>query len=210
MAKKILILGRSGTGKSTAIRTLEPTETFIIKCTEKELPFKNSSKLYNKEQKNCYTINNISTVLAALKKINENKKIKAVVLDDFHYLMTYEYKAKADEIGFKKFEDIAFGIMNIFETIDNLRDNLIVYVISHTQTDQFGEISTKTIGKFLDDKLVIEGLFTTVLLSTSASNEYKFITNGLVPAKSPIDMFSEQYIPNDLQLINAIIEEFYN
>lgn len=210
MAKKILILGRSGTGKSTAIRTLEPTETFIIKCTEKELPFKNSSKLYNKENKNCYTTNNISTVLAALKKINENKKIKTVVLDDFNYLMTYEYKAKADEIGFKKFEDIAFGIMNIFETIDNLRDDLIVYVISHTQTDQFGETSTKTIGKFLDDKLVIEGLFTTVLLSTSASNEYKFITNGLVPAKSPVDMFSEQYIANDLQLINTTIETFYN
>lgn len=124
--------------------------------------------------------------------------------------MTYEYKAKADEIGFKKFEDIAFGIMNIFETIDNLRDDLIVYIISHTQTDQFGEISTKTIGKFLDDKLVIEGLFTTVLLSTSASNEYKFITNGIVPAKSPIDMFSEQYIANDLQLINTTIETFYN
>lgn len=210
MAKKILILGRSGTGKSTAIRNLDPSETFIIKCTEKELPFKNSSKLYNKENKNCYTTNNISTVLAALKKINENKKIKTVVLDDFNYLMTYEYKAKADEIGFKKFEDIAFGIMNIFETIDNLRDDLIVYVISHTQTDQFGEISTKTIGKFLDDKLVIEGLFTTVLLSTSASNEYRFVTNGLVPAKSPINMFSEQYIANDLQLINTTIETFYN
>ena len=210
MARKVLILGSSGTGKSTSIRNLNPDETFIIKVVEKQLPFKKSETLYNAEKKNIFTTQKINSILGALGKIENNPKIKTLIIDDFNYLLTFGYKEKAAEKGFQKFETLAFGIIDIFEKIDIMRKDLIVYIIAHTQKDQDGKLSMKTIGKFLDEKLVVEGLFSMVLLALGSENDYKFIVNGIDPAKTPIEMFETDEIENDLTIINKAITEYFN
>lgn len=210
MARKVLILGSSGTGKSTSIRNLNPDETFIIKVVEKQLPFKKSETLYNAEKKNIFTTQKINSILGALGKIENNPKIKTLIIDDFNYLLTFGYKEKAAEKGFQKFETLAFGIIDIFEKIDIMRKDLIVYIIAHTQKDQDGKLSMKTIGKFLDEKLVVEGLFSMVLLALGSENDYKFIVNGIDPAKTPMEMFETDEIENDLTIINKAITEYFN
>lgn len=209
MARKVLILGNSGTGKSTSIQNLNEKETFIIQCVKKGLPFRNSSKKYCKENKNIFTSPNLTQVLNALKKINENKEIKTIIIDDFNYLMTYGYKERAREIGYQKFETIAFLVVDILDQIDAMRDDIIVYITAHTQESNSGKISTKTIGKFLDEKLCIEGKFDMVLLALGTENKYQFTVNGLDPAKTPIGMFEKNEIENDLVLINETIKKYY-
>ena len=210
MAQKVLILGNSGTGKSTSIRNLNPEETFVIKCVEKPLPFKKSEKLYCAEKKNTFTASNISKVLGALERINGNTNIKTLVIDDFNYLLTFGYKDSAKENGFAKFERLAFGIIDIFNKIDSMRNDLIVYVMAHTQKDNEGKISMKTIGRFLDEKLVVEGLFSIVFLALGADSDYKFTVNGVDPAKSPMEMFETNEVENDLTIINKAINEYFN
>lgn len=209
MANKILCLGDSGTGKSSSIRNLKSEETFVIQVVEKDLPFKGSRKAYSKENKNIFHTKSSTGIIKALEKIDQMKNIKTVVIDDFNYCMTYGYKDRAKDKGYEKFETLAFGIIDIFEKVDILREDLNVYFMAHTQESE-GNIKTKTIGKFLDEKLCIEGLFTIVTLSKGAENEYRFIVNGVNPAKSPFDMFESQEIDNDLTFINKKIEEFYN
>ncbi|MHD0316496.1 AAA family ATPase [Fusobacterium sp. THCT1E2] len=210
MAQKVLILGSSGTGKSTSIRNLNPDETFIIKAVEKQLPFKKSETLYNSENKNIFTTQKINSVLSMLDRIEKNSKVKTLIIDDFNYLLTFGYKEKAVEKGYQKFETLAFGIIDIFSKIDTMRNDLIVYVMAHTQKDQDGKLSMKTIGKFLDDKVVIEGLFSMVILALGSEGDYKFKVNGIDPAKTPIEMFETDEIENDLTLINKAIKEYFN
>lgn len=210
MAHKVLILGSSGAGKSTSIRNLNPDETFIIKAVEKQLPFKKSETLYNSENKNIFTTQKINSVLSMLDRIEKNSKVKTLIIDDFNYLLTFGYKEKAVEKGYQKFETLAFGIIDIFSKIDTMRNDLIVYVMAHTQKDQDGKLSMKTIGKFLDDKVVIEGLFSMVILALGSEGDYKFKVNGIDPAKTPMEMFETDEIENDLTLINKTIKEYFN
>lgn len=210
MAQKVLILGGSGTGKSTSIRNLKPEETFVIKCVEKPLPFKGSEKLYNSQNKNTFTSSNMLKVYSALDRIEKNEKIKTLIIDDFNYLLTFGYKDSAKENGYTKFERLAFNTIDILQKIDSMRNDLVVYVMAHTQKDSDGKVSMKTIGKFLDEKVVIEGLFSIVILALGSETDYKFTVNGIDPAKSPMEMFDTSEISNDLNLINKAITEYFN
>jgi len=209
MANKILILGSSGSGKSSSIKNLDHKETFIIKCLEKDLPFKNSRKKYCIEEKNIFVKNNPASIIKMLGKINLKEEVKTVIIDDSNYIMTYEYKRKAGEKGYGKFETMAFDFMDILDFVDSMRPNINVYFMAHTEKDHEGEKSFKSIGKFLSEKLVIEGLFTIVLLANGMIDDYKFTTNGVIPAKTPFEMFSENLIDNDLAVINETIKEYY-
>jgi len=210
MAKKILILGDSGAGKSTAIRNLDPASTYIIQGTPKELPFKGSSKNYNKEKRNLRAPQTIKNINGILKGINEKgPHIKTIVIDDFNYFMNFDYFERIFEKGYDKYNEIAKDVRDVFNTIDSLRDDLIVYVMAHIQRNEEGIISTKTVGKLLDNLLVIEGLFTIVFLAFGAKFDYKFKTGGIVPAKAPVGMFENNEVENDLALINKIIKEYY-
>lgn len=229
MSKSILIIGESGSGKSTSIENLNPKETFIIKVTDKDLPFKGwkskySTFVYNESTNtstgNLYISHSATSVVKILNHIsNTRKDITNIIIDDVQYIMSFEYMAKAKETGYAKFTEIAKNMFDVITNTSKLRDDLFVFLLAHSEmiSDAEGnsKIKMKTIGKLLDDKITLEGLFTIVLLTTVEPTKdgaiYQFITNtdGRTTAKSPKGMF-DMKIPNDLELVKNKIIEYNN
>jgi hypothetical protein len=118
--------------------------------------------------------------------------------------------SRSSENGYQKFTDIAKGVWNVLNTSSSLRDNVRVYIMAHTVTDDFGNVRMKTVGKMVDQTLVPEGYFTTVLRSLTINGTHVFSTqtNGQDCCKSPIGMFDDKLIDNDLELVDARICEF--
>ena len=220
MAKFVGIVGESGTGKSTSIRELDPKSTYIINVAGKELPFKGSSKLYNTENKNYYEPTSALDALAKLKVVSEKAlHVKDIILDDSNYLMSFNLINKALETGFTKFSIMAKDLLALVQDSKKLRDDLIIYYFTHSEPvfdgDDIVSYKMKTSGKAIDSQIVLEGLFTIVLYTLVETKgdkvTYQFLTNktGKFPAKSPADMFKENKIPNDLQLVSSTIREYY-
>lgn len=226
MANLFMLVGDTGTGKSTSIATLNPKETFIVNCANKQLPFKGSEKTYNSEAKNIFYTPNAATILSALSKINDEKKeIKNVIIDDAGFIMTELYFAKVNETGFSKFTEIAKQFQSILSYCKSLRSNLNVVIVMHEEDEMSNSIKVKkkpkTIGNLLDSQysplsIVSIALFSTVIYSTDGNASYKFITNrtihnGIeVPAKSPQGMFPDLLIDNDLNYVFNKASEYYN
>jgi hypothetical protein len=220
-SKLIAIVGPSGTGKSTSIRSLNPKETFIINVARKELPFRGAEKLYNTESKNYMEVDDIPQITALLGTINEKAPhIKNIVLDDAIYSMSFLMMKKANEVGFSKFTNLAKDVTNMLTTARKLRNNLKIFYITHSETiEDDGRIvgqKIKTIGKALDNQIVLEGLFTIALYThvdedKNGMTTYNFVTNRYrnYPAKSPMDMFADTLIPNDLQYVCAAVDAYY-
>jgi hypothetical protein len=226
MASKLIgIVGATGTGKSTAIKHLDPKETYIINVAKKELPFKGAEKLYNEASKNYAEIDRVSGddgVIAKLLKISKNAPhIKNIVIEDSNYLMGFTMLEKADVTGFSKFTVMAKEMVELFRTARRLRDDLKVFYFSHPETiEDGGEIvgyKIKTAGKLIDNQIVLEGLLTVCLYTyveeaKDGSADYYFLTNRFrkYPAKSPDGMFTEVKIPNNLQVVVDNIDAYYN
>lgn len=226
MANKILILGESGQGKSTSVESLNPEETFLINVIGKRLPFKGwKSKYQNYDTKtqkgnvlSTYNHDHITKCIEAIGKTMPH--IKNIVVDDSQYIMSYEYMDRATETGFTKFTEIAKHMLDVFKAPDSLRDDLTVFYLAHTEdvsANGFTKTKIKTIGKLLDEKITVEGLFTVVLLAVSFKEQdgvmaYRFVTknNGTTTVKSPAGMFKEAMIPNDLQYVLDKINEYDN
>lgn len=223
MANLLAIVGNSGSGKSTAIRTLNPEETFIINVASKPLPFKGWKSKYQTWNKNNPTGNFINTSnveqISRLLEYIETKRpeIKNVILDDSQYLMAFEAMDRAKEKGFEKFTEIAQKFYGILKASINMRDDLNVIVSCHAENvgDGLNPIyKIKTIGKMIDNVITVEGLFTYVLFthieSSEDGNKYYFITqsDGTTTAKTPLDCFDSKLIPNDLQYVIDKINEF--
>lgn len=208
MGRPILIMGRSGSGKSASLRNV--TSKFaLFNVTKKPLPFK--------KNENILTVNtdDYTQIKMGLSSAYE-KGVKSAVIDDAGYLLTGKFMAghrgKAGSAQFDLYNEIADNFYSLIRFIyDNLPDDMNVYVIMHTEKNDFGESKPKTIGKLLDDKVCVEGMFTIVLHALKVDNKYVFATqtDGLDVTKSPIDMFSEIYIDNDLQLVDNSIREYY-
>ena len=211
MAETILILGDSGSGKSTSLRNLNHEETFIFRVVDKSLPFKGWKSKYNKENKNLFTTHNYVTLEQSLLKVNEKTEIKDIIIDDCQYLMSFEYMLRAKETGFNKFTEIAQKFHSLIMLCKGLREDLNVYFMSHTEETNTGKIQMKTIGKMLQDTITLEGLFTIVLLSKVEKEGYFFITHndGYSTVKSPFGMFEEDKIPNDLKVVKEAINSYY-
>ena len=227
MAQSILIIADSGTGKSTAIRHLNPDETFIINVANKPLPFKGWKGMYTPITKdnpkgNLASSSSTPGVIKAILHVNEKMPhIKTLVVDDWQYMSSFEYFDRANEKGYEKFTQIAANLAQVAKLPKDLRDDLTVFYFSHPDTiEDSGEIigyKMKTSGKLIDSQINLEGLFTVVLYTNVEENKdgtvnYEFVTNRYkkIPAKSPDGMFAETKIPNNLQLVVETLNEYYN
>ena len=222
MASKLIgILGNTGTGKSTAIKHLNPQETYVVNVSKKELPFRGSEKLYNTENRNYKEVDDIIEITRLLKTISEKAPhIKHIVIEDSNYAMAFRMADKATETGYSKFTMLGKDMIDFFKECRKLRDDLIIFYISHIETiEDAGEIvgyKIKTSGKMLDNQIVLEGLFSICLYTyveekKDGNCEYSFLTNRYkkFPAKSPAEMFDTVMIPNNLQLVVDKVNEYY-
>ena len=223
MASKLIgIVGATGTGKSTAIKHLNPEETYIINVAKKELPFKGSEKLYNAEKRNYKDVDDATDITRLLKTISEKAPhIKNIVIEDSNYIMGFNIVSKADQVGFTKFSLMAKDMVELMREARKLRDDIKVFYLSHPETiEDGGEIvgyKIKTAGKMIDNQVLLEGLLTVCLYTYVEENKdgtcsYNFVTNRYkkMPAKSPDGMFDEIKIPNNLQYVCDKLDEYYN
>jgi len=217
MSNTILIIGESGSGKSSSIRNLNPEETIIINVLNKPLPFKGYKKKYSSTPSETRMANYFSTddykkIRDCISRVNAKKEVKNLIIDDFQYIMANQFMRKAMERGFDKFTEIGQNAWQIIKDLTECREDLNCFVISHSDVDNNGKAKCKTIGKMLDDKICLEGMFTVVLHALTSENKYKFLTqnDGVHIAKSPMGMFKDKFIDNDLMEINKSIDEYFN
>ena len=200
MGIPVLILGESGSGKSTSLRNFEPDEVGIFNVASKPLPFrKKIPKL------DAATYQTIMTVLS-------KPKLKKYVIDDSQYLMAFEMFDRAKESGYGKFTDVALAFRNLLQfVIAKTPPDVIVYFLHHTEQTETGKIKAKTSGKMLDNQLTLEGLFSIVLMAKTDGNRYCFETqsDGYTTCKSPMEMFDKE-IDNDLKMVDETIREYWN
>lgn len=210
MSTAVLILGESGTGKSTSLRNLDPAKTLLIQSIPKPLPFKAKGWKARASLKDPGNI--IQTDDAILmEKLLRTSPHDVVVVDDFQYVMANEYMRRTAETGYQKFTDIGKNAWNVLTAATQLAPQRRVYILAHTATDDTGRTRIKTIGKMLDEKITLEGMVTIVLRTSVRDGQYTFSTqnDGSDTVKSPLGMFSERFIPNDLAAVDAAIVDYY-
>ncbi len=213
MSNLIVVLGESGTGKSTSIRNLNPKETYVINVLNKPLPFRGYKKIYNEDNLNYLESDDYRKINQFLIAINERREdIKTIIIDDFSFLMNNEFMKRCREKSFDKFVEMASNMFNIMETCKTFRQDLFCFIMCHTEKDHAGIIKPKTVGKMTSDYVGISERVSIVLHSQIIDRQYKFLTqhDGTFGAKSPIDMFQDMYIDNDLAIIRETISEYYN
>lgn len=210
MSYACLVLGESGTGKTCSLRNLDPKNTLLIQPVRKPLPFRSTGW---KEIKAKGDGNNILVCSNPQAIINcmHASPFDVIVVDDWQYILASMYMAARNVKGFDKFTEIGGAGFDIAKAASELGENKRVYVLAHTTSDEFGNTRIKTLGKLLDDKIVVEGMFTTVLRTHVENGRYLFSTqnSGSDTVKSPMGMFSEQYIENDLAAIDRVICDYY-
>lgn len=203
MGVLVYILGRSGTGKSFSMRNFDKGKLGVINVQGKILPFKGSGK---------FEIINTDDSAKIVKGIEDlSKKYHSIVVDDFQYVMANEFMRRAAERGYDKFTEIARHAWDIADCVRMLPNDVIVYVMCHTDSDQDGFEKLKTIGKLLDEKIVLEGMSTIVLKTAVSDGQYMFLTqnNGKDTVKSPEGMFPAYAIDNDLNYVDQKIRSYY-
>lgn len=224
MADSVLIIGRTGSGKSTAIETLDPQTTFIINVAGKPLPFKGSKKLYTPFTSDGKGGNIVSTakaehILKVMDIVDKDlKHIKTLVLEDFQYMSAFDYMNRSEQTGYQKFNIIAKNIYLAITKPKDMRDDLTVVFFNHEDenTDESGKVTikAKTVGRLIDNMLSLEGLFTVVLYSTTKKSKegiqylFETQTDGRTTAKSPRGMFTDVAIPNDLEFVCKSIKAY--
>lgn len=196
----ILLIGQSGSGKSTSMRNFTKDEIAVVNVLGKPLPFKSdikAPKLDNYEQ--------------ILKAIAGTKK-KTIVIDDANYLITNEFMGKSSVKGFDKYNEMGNNFFNLINGIKNIEGGKSVYLIMHEDTDENGNIKPKTIGKLLDDKVNIQGMFTICIRSMYDNGNYIFRlkTNGQDCVKTPFGMFDKETMENDLKEFDKVVRDYYD
>lgn len=227
MAQGILVIAESGAGKSTSIENLDPKETFIINVANKPLPFKGWKKKYvlwskDNPSGNLYTGSTAQQIEACLGYVNSKRpEIKTIVVDDFQYMSSFEFFDRSDEKGYEKFTQIGANLARIARMPKDLRDDLTIIFLTHAEesTDLEGKrkFKAKTIGRMVDEKLSLEGLFSIVLfgkVKKDKDGNIRFIfetqNNGENTCKSPKGMFPDFEIPNDLAYVKQAIQDYEN
>lgn len=199
MGVSVLILGYSGSGKSTSLRNFEEGEVGIFNVAGKPLPFRKKLPVANRA--------GYSTIMQALPR----GKMRAYVIDDANYLMAFQNFAMARQSGYGKFTEMAVNFEQLLEAANATDDDTIVYFMMHPDTDETGRLKPKSIGKMLDTQLTIEGMFPIVLLAERDEQGFCFITqsDGTTPVKAPMGMFEQARIDNDLKAVDSTIREYW-
>lgn len=210
MSLSIMVLGESGTGKSTSLRNMDPAKTLLIQSIRKPLPFRSQDWkpiIPGTQAGNIFVTDQFDRIMNIMTKTQR----EIIVIDDFQYILANEFMRRAQEKGFEKFTEIGRHAWEILSLAGQLADNKRVYILSHTENDQYGNTKCKTIGKMLDEKITIEGMFTIVLRTLVNDGLYRFSTqnNGSDTVKSPMGMFQDALIDNDLESVDNAICEYY-
>lgn len=208
-------MGESGSGKTTSMRNLDPKTTFYIDCDKKGLSWKGWRNQYNEKAKNYFRTNMVGTVATLLDKINKQdnmKHIKVVVIDTLNGLMVADEMRRSKEKGFDKWVDLAQCIWDLVDNSLEMRENLTIIFVCHSQTqkedDGYTFTRIKTSGKKLD-KLSIESKLTTVLHAVCEGGEYKFwVHANNSTAKTPLGAFEEDQVENDIVKVLEVLKEY--
>lgn len=200
MSVLTMIYGQSGSGKTSALRNFTTEEVAVINVSGKPLPFRSSLKVLSS--------NDYTTILSWLPKIKQ----PSIVIDDATYLMVDQFMAYSQVKGYEKYNIMAYNFSNLIEAARSLPADKIVYFMGHSEQMDDGREHFKTIGKMLDNYVTLEGKFTTVLKTVVKDGNYYFSThnNGYDTVKSPIGMFAEDLIDNDLKAVDDVMREYWN
>lgn len=200
MAVLVMVYGHSGSGKSASLRNFDPEQVAVINVLGKPLPFRSNMKTY--------ITNDYGKIDAAI----HGTKRKSIVIDDATYLMTGEFMRNAKVAGYQKFTDMAANFNTLLMRAKELPDDVVVYFFGHSERDGDGGEKFKTIGKLLDEKVCVEGYFTIVLKTVVQDGRYLFSTrnDGMDTVKTPLGMFNDALIENDLAAVDKTIREYYN
>ena len=195
----VLLIGKSGSGKSASLRNFKKEEIAIANVLGKPLPFKGDLEAPK--------VDDYNVILKAIEKTDK----KVIVIDDAGYLITNEFMSKSSVKGYDKYNDMANNFWNLINGIKNIEGGKTVYLIMHEDEDELGNIKPKTIGKLLDDKCNIQGIFTICLRAMFDNGNYIFRlkTNGQDCVKTPIGLFEEEQMENDLKIVDEKIREYY-
>lgn len=225
MGNVVMLLGKSGTGKSTSIKTLDPKETVIINLLKKRLPFKGSSSIYNTDNNNLFNIDDYASIISLINAINSDAKhVKNIIIDDMTYLIRKEYFKRAKEAGYTKYTEFAQHFQQVVATCESAREDLNIFFILHSEDVQSDKITTgykvSTIGNLVDNQynpmeVVPMILYSSVKYDDKGNATFGFYTHRTkegqveIPAKSPSGMFEQDFIPNDLALVVKTMNEYY-
>ncbi len=200
MGLPVLILGFSGSGKSSSMRGFGADELALVNVNGKYLPFRG---VFNE------TI--VTDDVGRIEAFCRTAKAKTIVVDDSQYIMVNEFMRRAKEKGYDKFTDIGKNFWSLVDFTKGLPNDVIVYFLHHLETGEDGRQKAKTVGKLIDEKVSFEGMFTIVLKTLVLDGKYYFATqtDGADTCKSPMGLFKEQYIPNDLKYVDSAVRAYY-
>jgi len=217
MSTATLVLGESGSGKSTALRNMDPAKTLLIQALRKPLPFPNAAHwtVFSEANKagNIFVTDKTPEIMTLMQRTQR----KVIVLDDAQYVMTNEFMRRSDERGYDKFTEIGRHFWDVLMLANALPSDVRVYILSHSDQSDTGLTRIKTIGKMLNEKITPEGMFTIVLRCLvvagieDVSARYVLATHnsGSDTVKSPMGMWEADHIPNDLAAVDKRICEYY-
>jgi hypothetical protein len=228
MSKVVFYIGPSGSGKSSGARTLDPKSTFIFNVLSKDLPWKGSARQFTYWEKESNPSGNMikssdsKVIVKWLEHISKNMPhIKDIVIDDNTFVTALELQKRREEAGWNKFSDIAQNFLDLAEKSKSLRDDLVVHICHHTQSEGDGILENKHIramsyGKLIDEKLgTIEAQFSIVLFAKKEKNgdniDYVYYTKDSDSStKAPFEMFPTNKIPNDMAYVRKMLDCYYN
>lgn len=200
MGIPVFVLGPSGSGKSASLRNFQPDEIGVFNIAGKPLPFRNRLNVLN------------NPVYDDIRRSLRAQKLNTWVIDDSQYLLAFELFDRANERGYDKFTDMAVNFQQLIRFIQTATPpDCLVYFLHHSELGADNILKAKTIGKMLDEKLTLEGLFSIVLLARASQDGHNFITQGqgLSTAKTPMGMFDKLEIDNDLKAVDDAIRDYY-
>lgn len=220
MSRLNFIIGETGTGKSAALENVDHNSSFLINCIGKDLPFRKWSNKWNRKNKNYMETTDWEKIVKTLKYIDKKMPhVKNIFLDDFQYVMSFEYLNNLEGDVWDVFRGIGGHVFQILNTARSLRNDLNIFILSHSETiatDSLNKKKIKTVGKMVDEKITPEGMATMVLYTgvtpkPEGGLDHYFVTqnDGTTTAKSPKGMFDDIRIDNDLSLVIEAIDNYY-